>query len=315
MSIKNIVGKIIKSTGSWYTVDANNQLYKCKIRGKLKIKGYKSTNPVAVGDNVNFFVQKDKTGVITDIKKRKNSIIRQSTNLSKKVHLIACNIDQAIIVVSLNSPATPIEFIDRFLVSAEAYEIPAKIIFNKIDLYNEQNFYQLQELEEIYEKIGYQCFSISVKENTNINEIIELLKDKTSVIAGNSGVGKSSLINLIDENINLKVQEISEKYKTGKHTTTFAEMFRLKFGGYVVDTPGIRAFGLSFLNKEDIAHNFPEMFNLLGECKYYNCQHINEPNCAVKTAFENKKIAYSRYKSYVNIMLEDDEKHREDIYK
>ena len=315
MAIKNIVGKITKSTGSWYTVNADNQIFKCKIRGKLKIKGYKSTNPVAVGDNVIFFVQKDGIGIITEIQNRKNSIIRQSTNLSKKVHLIACNVDQAAIIVSLNSPATPIEFIDRFLVSAETYQIPPKIIFNKIDIYNEKNFHQLQELETIYQKIGYQCFNISVKNNINIDLITKLFKDKTTVLAGNSGVGKSSLINLISPEYDLKTAEVSIKHKTGKHTTTFAEMFSLEFGGFVVDTPGIRAFGLSFLNKVDIAHNFPEIFSLLGKCKYYNCHHIDEPNCAVKAAFEKGEIAYTRYKSYINIMLEDDEKHREDIYK
>lgn len=314
MSGQNLRGKVIKSTGSWYIVKHEKEIINCKIRGKLRTKGFKSTNPVAVGDNVFFFIQKDGTGVITEIAERTNSIVRQSTNLSRQMHLIACNIDQAAIIVSLNSPATPVEFIDRFLVSTEAYNIPAKIIFNKIDLYSEENFKQLEELINTYENIGYECFKTSVTKNKNIDSIINLLKDKTTALSGNSGVGKSSLINLISPNLELKVDEISDKYKTGKHTTTFAEMFELDFGGFIIDTPGIRAFGLSFLEKEDIAHNFPEMFNLLDKCKYYNCMHLDEPNCAVKKAFEEGKIAYTRYKSYINIMLEDDEKHRKDIY-
>lgn len=312
---ENIVGKVMKSTGSWYTVAANNTIYQCKIRGKLRTKGYKSTNPVAVGDNVIFFIQNEEMGVITEIVERKNCIVRQSTNLSKKTHLIACNVDQAAIIVSLNSPKTPIEFIDRFLVSTEAYQIPAVIIFNKIDLYSEEDICQLQELKTEYEKIGYQCIPISVKDNINIGEVKKMMKGKITAFAGNSGVGKSSLINLICPEFDLKTSEVSEKYSTGKHSTTFAEMFSLSFGGFVVDTPGIRAFGVSFLNKEDIAHNFPEMFGLLGECKYYNCLHIDEPDCAVKAAFDKGEIAYTRFKSYLNIMLEDDDKHREDIYK
>ncbi|MBN2890259.1 MAG: ribosome small subunit-dependent GTPase A [Bacteroidales bacterium] len=314
MSGDKLTGKVVKSTGSWYNVLCGDSFYKCIIRGKLRTEGFKSTNPVAVGDNVNFFIQDNNMGVITGIVERKNCIVRQSTNLSKKMHLIACNVDQAAIIVSLNSPATPIEFIDRFLVSSEAYQIPAIIIFNKLDLYTEENIAQLQELVEIYENIGYKCIPISVKDNLNIKAVKNSLLDKTTVVAGNSGVGKSSLINLMSPDYNLKVSDISEKYKTGKHTTTFAEMFELEFGGFVVDTPGIRAFGVSFLEKEDIAHNFPEMFGLLDKCKYYNCKHIDEPDCAVKDAFENGEIAYSRYRSYLNIMLEDDEKHRKDIY-
>jgi len=303
-------GVVIKSTGSWHSVRDDNGIYNCKIRGKLRTEGYKSTNPVAVGDFVNFFIQDDGVGIITDIVERKNCIVRQSTNLSKQTHLIACNLDQAVIIVSLRHPETPLEFIDRFLVSSEAYQIPAVIVFNKTDLYSEVDLQQLNELTELYTGIGYECFNISVKNNDNLELIIELLKDKTSALAGNSGVGKSSLINAISPNLNLKTSDVSNKYKTGKHTTTYAEMFELSFGGFVVDTPGIRAFGTSFIEKEIIAHNFPEMFELLGNCKFHNCQHIDEPGCAVKNAFDEGEIAYTRYKSYISMMLNDDDKYR-----
>ncbi len=309
MSKENLSGIVIKSTGSWYSVNSENKIYKCKIRGKLRTEGFKSTNPVAVGDIVNFFIQ-EKVGIITNIQKRKNCIVRQATNLSKKTHVIAANVDQAAIIVSLNSPTTPIEFIDRFLVSAQVYDIPAVIIFNKLDIYSQDDIDLLQELEYTYTNIGYKCIPISVQDDLNINAVKNLVKDKVTVFAGNSGVGKSSLINKICSNFNLKVSDISDKYKTGKHTTTFAEMFEIDFGGYIIDTPGIRAFGVSFMDKVDIAHNFPEMFNLLENCKYYNCKHIDEPGCAVKRAFENGDIAYTRYKSYLSIMLENNEKYR-----
>ncbi len=307
-------GIVTKSTGSWYKVLSNNNYYNCIIRGKLRVRGFKSTNPLAVGDRVSFFLTQGEEGVITQILERRNCIVRQATNLSKRMHLLACNIDQAIIVVSLKSPETPIEFIDRFLVSTEVYGIPAKIIFNKIDIYNESEKKLMQELTVIYEKIGYNCYQISSKENINIDKIKDLLADKISAFAGNSGVGKSTLINKINPGLNLKTEEISQKHHTGKHTTTFAEMFRLDFGGFIIDTPGIRAFGTSFIDKETIAHNFPEMFNLLGKCKYYNCRHIDEPGCAVKEAFENGEIAFSRYKSYLSMMLETKGKYRKDQY-
>jgi ribosome biogenesis GTPase len=307
-------GVVVKSTGSWYKVVTESEVYNCKIRGKLRVKGFDSTNPVAVGDKVLFFLQEDKTGVITDILERKNCIVRQSTNLSRKTHLLACNIDQAIIVVSLKNPETSTEFIDRFLVSSEVYEIPAKIIFNKIDIYSEVELQKLDELQEVYTRIGYECFAVSAKQKTNFNQIIKLLKDKISAMAGNSGVGKSTLLNALSPDLNIKTAEISEKYKTGKHTTTFAEMHKLSFGGYVIDTPGIRAFGTSFIEKDLIAQNFPEMFDLLGHCKFYNCKHIDEPGCAVKDAFERGEIAFSRYKSYLSMMFEENSKYRNDPF-
>ncbi|MBN2662883.1 MAG: ribosome small subunit-dependent GTPase A [Bacteroidales bacterium] len=307
-------GIVYKSTGSWYYIKSGNEKFKCKIRGKLRTKGFKSTNPIAVGDYVFFDIEEDNTGVITEIAERKNSIVRQATNLSRTTHIIASNVDQAVIIVSLNEPETPVEFIDRFLISCEVYNIPAKIIFNKIDIYEQKHIDLVIELTETYENIGYECLSISVKENINIQAVKNLLKDKTSAIAGNSGVGKSSLINAISSELNLKTTEVSNKHKTGKHTTTFAEMFELKFGGFVIDTPGIKAFGTDFIEKELIAQNFPEMFELLSQCKYHNCKHIDEPGCAVKEAFENGEIAYTRYKSYLNIMLEESGKHRKEFW-
>ncbi len=306
-------GIVTKSAGGKHYVKCDNQQYTCVIRGKLRTKGYKSTNPTAVGDTVEFYIEHDDFGVITKIVNRKNCIVRQSTNLSKITHLIACNIEQAVIIVSLKNPATPIEFIDRFLVSCETYDIPAKIIFNKIDIYDQKEIDLVQELTEIYEKIGYECISTSVTEKLNLQKVRELLKDKTSALAGNSGVGKSSLINAISPNLDLKTQEISEKHKTGKHTTTFAEMLELDFGGYVIDTPGLRAFGINFIEKEIVAHNFPEMYNLIDNCKYSNCKHIDEPNCAVKEAFETGEISYYRYRSYLSIMLGEEGKYRKDI--
>jgi len=307
-------GLVFKSTGSWYYIISEKEHFKCKIRGKLRTKGYRSTNPVAVGDYVFFYIEDDYFGVITDIEERKNSIVRQSTNLSKSTHLIVSNVDQAILIVSLNEPATPVEFIDRFLVSCEVYNVPAKIFFNKIDIYEQKHIDLVIELTETYKNIGYECLSISVKDEINLKAVEYLLKDKISALAGNSGVGKSSLINYISPNLNLKTEEISEKYKTGKHTTTFAEMFELSFGGYIIDTPGIRAFGTGFIEKEIVAHNFPEMYELLSECKYSNCQHLEEPGCAVKKAVDNGEIAYSRYRSYLKIMLGEPDKHRKEFW-
>lgn len=309
--MKQIEGLVLKSTGSWYKVKTDTgEIIQCKLRGKIRKLGIKSTNPVAVGDFVYVSKQQDGTGIINKIKERRNYIIRQSTNLSKKTQIIASNIDQAVIVVSLVDPETPTEFIDRFLVSTEVYEIPAKIIFNKIDLYSKYDLDKLKELTDVYQKIGYQCYTVSALKSEDFGEIISLFKDKISVLAGNSGVGKSTLINKISPNLNLKTAEISEKYRTGKHTTTFAEMHETSFGGYIIDTPGIRAFGIDFIDKDLIAQNFPEMFNLLGKCKYYNCKHIDEPGCAVKEAFERGEIAYSRYRSYVSMMLEQTSKYR-----
>lgn len=307
----NQKGIVYKTTGLWHTVkNEQNKFIECRIRGKLKIKDYESTNPIAVGDIVYYEEIEDGTGIIYDIEERKNCIIRQSTNLSKQIHIIACNVDQAMLIVSLREPETPIEFIDRFLVSCEIYKVTPIVVFNKVDLYTEEDLNLLDELMETYEKIGYETFWTSVAKKINLDKTINILKNKTTVIAGNSGVGKSSLINAISPNLNIKTDEISKKYKTGKHTTTFAQMYDLSFGGKIIDTPGIKAFGLAFVEKQIIAQNFPEMFNLLGSCRYNNCLHIDEPGCAVKEAFERGEISYTRYKSYVNIILDENSKYR-----
>lgn len=306
-------GLVIKSTGSWYTViDSETQeSIQCNVRGKLRIEGIRSTNPVAVGDHVEYFIpENSKTGLIKNVLDRKNYIVRKSTNLSKQTHILAANVDQAVLMVTIAYPETYPIFIDRFLVAAEAYRIPAKIIFNKIDLYDEDQALFLDYLDIVYKNAGYECFKVSVKEKTNIDQLKELLKNKVSVIAGNSGVGKSSLINLIDPNLNLKTSEISDYHKSGKHTTTFAEMFKLSHGGYIIDTPGIRGFGLHDIQKEELFHFFPEIFKESEKCKYYNCTHLHEPGCAVKKAVESGKISEVRYQNYLNILTDEETKHR-----
>lgn len=306
-------GLIIKSTGNLYSLKntKTGELITCNIRGKLRIKGIKSTNPVAVGDMVEYyFPENSEIGVIKNVLDRKNYIIRKSTNLSKQSHILAANIDQAILMVTIAYPETYPIFIDRFLISAEAYNIPAKLIFNKIDLFNDEQTQYLYDLINIYQKAGYECFAVSVKNKTNVDQIKGLLQDKISVISGNSGVGKSSLINLIDPNLNLKTSEISVSHKSGKHTTTFAEMFELSIGGYIIDTPGIRGFGLYDIKKEELFHYFPEIFKVSGDCKYHNCTHMHEPGCAVMEAVSTGDISELRYNNYLNILIDDETKHR-----
>ncbi len=306
-------GLVIKSTGSWYSVidSETKESIQCNVRGKLRIQGIRSTNPVAVGDHVEYFIpENSRTGLIKNVLDRKNYIVRKSTNLSKQTHILAANVDQAILMVTIAFPETYPIFIDRFLVAAEAYRIPAKIIFNKIDLYDEDQTLFLDYLDIVYKNAGYECFKVSVKEKINIEKLKVLLKDKVSVIAGNSGVGKSSLINLIDPNLNLKTSKISDYHKSGKHTTTFAEMFKLSNGGYIIDTPGIRGFGLHDIQNEELFHFFPEIFKESDQCKYYNCTHLHEPGCAVKKAVESGKISEIRYQNYINILTDEETKHR-----
>lgn len=306
-------GIVIKSTGSNYTVQTeDNRLVICKIRGKFRTKGLRTTNPLAVGDKVKYIKEKkSELGLITQRFERKNYLIRKSINLSKESHVLAANIDQAIIVATINQPKTYPEFIDRFLVSTEAYRIPAIIVFNKIDLHKEVEKKELEMLNQIYEKIGYPCINISAKEKTNILEIKELLNKKISVIAGHSGAGKSTLINTIAPHLKLKTNEISSFHEVGKHTTTFPEMHFLGNETYIIDTPGIKGFGIIDIENEELMHFFPEIFALLPECKYNNCLHLKEPDCAVKKALKEKKISNSRYKSYLSILsTNNDEKHR-----
>lgn len=301
-------GIVLKSTGNNYQVRTDDGvLLSCGIKGKYRLKGVRTTNPVAVGDVVTIELADDElnVGTISKIDERKNYIIRRSINLSKESQIMAANIDQAILLVTVRFPETTPEFIDRFLVTAEAYHIPAVIIINKIDLYDQADNMLVDEWYEMFQKIGYTCIKVSVKENINIDKISNLLKDKITLVAGNSGVGKSSLVNAVDPLLNLKTGEISESHLQGKHTTTFAEMHTLSIGGYVIDSPGIRGFGLIDLKKEELCHYFPEIFHISDNCKFYNCTHIHEPGCAVIEAVENGEINYSRYRSYFNMFTED----------
>lgn len=308
-------GRVIKSTGSWYTVlnDAG-KLVQCRMVGKFRMQGIKSTNPIAVGDFVEYSLEEDKRGVISKIENRNNYIIRKSVNLSKRVQIIASNIDQAMLVVSLKAPTTPLGFIDRFLVTAEAYSIPTIVVFNKIDLLEDEK--ELDEIEGIYKSIGYQTLRTSAVKSQNIDALKDLLKNKSTLLSGHSGVGKSTLINLCEEGLNLRTQEVSESHNKGQHTTTFAEMFPLKGGGFIIDTPGIKGFGLVDMEPAEIQDYFPEIFALRGGCKFHNCMHQNEPGCAVKEAVENHKLPPSRYNNYLNLIQgnEDDSPYRKDIY-
>ncbi|MGF7137915.1 ribosome small subunit-dependent GTPase A [Roseimarinus sediminis] len=310
-------GLVIKSTGSRYYVVLDEKVYECRIKGKLRIKGIRTTNPLSVGDVVYFQLQDEISesgkpmGVISKVKTRKNYIIRKSVNLSKESHILAANIDQVFIIVTVKHPVTHLNFIDRFLVSAEAYNIPAVVVFNKIDLYNDAEMEKVNEWYGIYHEIGYQCIGSSVKTGQGLDEIKALMKDRISVFAGHSGVGKSSLINYIDNDLQLKTNNISDYHKSGKHTTTFSEMFQLKMGGYIIDTPGIRSFGMIDMKNDDVSHFFPEIFKISSQCKFNNCSHTHEPSCAVRNAVEEGAIALSRYESYLSILNEDeDEKYR-----
>ena len=296
-------GLIIKSTGSWYRVLAqNSEEIDCRIRGKFRIKGITTTNPFAVGDLVDLEMEPDLlTGVITKLHNRKNYIIRKSVNLSKQGQIIAANLDQAFLIVTLASPRTSLGFIDRFLVTAEAYHIPAILIFNKLDLFSEDGLEILTEYQSIYENIGYPCYSVSALQKTHIDKILDLLKGKVTLFSGHSGVGKSTLINALLPGSEIKTGEISDWSDKGKHTTTFAEMFSLPFGGYLIDTPGIRELGVVDIEKAELGQLFPEMRKRMGDCRFHNCRHINEPGCAVLAAVANNEIAASRYDSYLSI--------------
>lgn len=309
-------GIVTKSTGSWYTVyDQNGTKVDCRLKGKFRIKGIKSTNPVTVGDHVNFeFEEGKETGVINKIHDRKNYIIRKSVKLSKKTHIIASNIDIAFLIVTIENPPTSTGFIDRFLATAEAYSIPTIILFNKIDLYTTDLLAKKEEMEMIYKSIGYTCIDVSATERVNIEKVKALMTGKTIMFSGHSGVGKSTLINAIEPSLNLKTAKLSKLHKKGLHTTTFAEMFELSFGGFIIDTPGIKGFGVVDFEPYEITDYFPEFFKLKKACKFNNCLHINEPQCAVKEAIENNEIAFSRYKSYLQMIEGDEESYRTDIY-
>lgn len=313
-----MTGIVYKSTGSWYTVKSNQgDFIECRIKGKFRMKGIKSTNPIAVGDVVDYEIEEsnDKiTGVINSIQERKNYIVRKSVNLSKQTHIIASNIDIVFLLVTINNPPTTTSFIDRFLVTAEAYKIQAVLVFNKIDTFDEATLDEQLFLQYTYEQIGYKCLRVSAKENKGLEEIKSLMKDKVSMFSGHSGVGKSTLVNALEPSLNLKTKQISESHSQGQHTTTFAEMFDLAFGAKIIDTPGIRGFGVVDMELAEISGYFPEFFKLKEQCKFNNCLHKEEPKCAIKQALENDEIAWSRYNSYLKLLEGDDEHYRTDIY-
>ena len=317
-AVMPIKGVVLKSTGKWYTVELNDgSVISARIRGRLRLDGLRTTNPIAVGDIVLLDDNPDDEGkhCISDFEKRKNYIVRKSTNLSKQMQILATNVDRAYLLVTLKSPTTQLAFIDRFLVAAESFRIPTTILFNKIDQYAPIEIETVDYLCDLYESIGYPCYKISAENKTNIDFLREEIKGKQVMISGHSGVGKSTLVNALDPAMDLRTGEISQAHLQGQHTTTFAEMHKLASGGYIIDTPGIRAFGIVDLDKEVISHYFPEMRSLIGECKFHNCQHLNEPKCAVKDAVENETIAGSRYATYVQLLTEDEnDVHRRNIY-
>lgn len=300
-------GIVTKTTGNIYKVRTEEgKLHDCVIKGTFRIKGIKTTNPATVGDQVEFDCRPNEdTCLIYNILPRKNYIIRKSTKLSKISHIIAANIDQAILVVTLSKPRTSTGFIDRYLITTEAYHIPAKIIFNKTDLYTKKELERLGVLMQMYQQADYECIGVSAKTGENINRVRNVLKGKISLLSGHSGVGKSSIINKIEPGINLKTGEISETHQKGKHITTFTEMHELSSGGFIIDTPGIKEFGLRDFVKEEVAERFPEFRKFMHECKFNNCTHVHEPGCAVKKAIESGKISTSRYNNYLRILDDD----------
>ncbi len=304
-------GLVLKSTGSHYRVRLDSgEILDCLIRGRLRLKDIKTTNPITVGDWVTIEKTNHGTGLITAIDERKNYIIRRSTNLSHEAHIIATNIDQALLIVTITQPETQLAFIDRYLVTAEAYRIPTIIVFNKVDLIDSTYQNVLNGYISIYEPIGYKCIKVSAKTGLNIDLLKQTLQGKVSLLSGNSGVGKSSLINCIEPQLNLKTAEISNAHLKGRHTTTFSEIFELSISGFIIDTPGIKSFGLVDIKKDELYHFFPEIFKLSDKCKYYNCTHIHEPGCAVIEAVDKGDIAPSRYLSYLGIYEDDNQKYR-----
>ncbi len=309
-------GLIIRNTGSWYLVKTEDgTLIDCKIKGTFRIKGIRSTSPAVVGDRVHIEKYEEGTALITHIDERKNYIIRRSPNLSKESHILAANIDQALLMVTVNYPETSTTFIDRFLASAEAYSVPVILLFNKVDVYNEEELEYMQQMMALYSYIGYKCMEISAIEEKGIQEVKDLIKDQITLLAGHSGVGKSTLINVLIPEANIETQEISERYNTGVHTTTFSEMHELPQGGYIIDTPGIKGFGVLDMEDNEIGHYFPEIFKKAKECQFHNCLHMEEPNCAVKKAVEEHLISESRYYSYLSMLGDNrDGKYRTSIY-
>jgi len=306
-------GLVIKNTGSWYSVKTDTgKVVECKIKGNFRLKGIRSTNPVAVGDNVEIALNSEGTAFITHIEERRNYIIRKSQNLSKQSHILAANVDQAFLIVTVNYPQTSTTFIDRFLASAEAYSVPVVLVFNKCDILSDDERHYQQSMIHLYETIGYECREVSAATGEGVNGLHELLKGKITLLSGNSGVGKSTLINKILPEANLRTAEISDAHNTGMHTTTFSEMLELPEGGYIIDTPGIKGFGTFNMEPEELTSYFPEIFHFSKGCKFSNCTHTHEPGCAVLKAIDDHFIAQSRYQSYLNMLEDKDEnKYRE----
>lgn len=313
-----MTGIVYKSTGSWYTVKADtNEFFECRIKGKFRMKGIKSTNPIAVGDKVDFDLDTTAdvvTGVITNIHERKNYLIRKSVNLSKQVHIIAANVDILFILVTIDNPVTTTSFIDRLLVTAEAYGIEAILVFNKVDTFSEETLDDQLFLQYTYDKIGYKCLRVSAATVKGLDSLKETMTNKVSMFTGHSGVGKSTLVNALEPGLNLKTKEISEQHQQGQHTTTFAEMYDLSFDAKIIDTPGIRGFGIVDMEPQEIGNYFPEFFKLKDQCKFNNCLHREEPHCAVKDALDDDEISWSRYKSYTQMLDGDEENYRADTY-
>ena len=313
-----MTGRVYKSTGSWYLVKTElGQEYQCRIKGKFRLQGIKSTNPIAVGDFVDFDLDTnsdEETGVITKIHDRENYIVRKSVNLSHQTQIIASNIDLVFLLVTIDNPPTFTSFIDRFLVTANAYDIRAVILFNKIDVYDEDTLNEVRYLAHVYRNIGYECIGISAQTGKNLDQVKELMTGKVSTFTGHSGVGKSTLVNAIEPTLDLKTKAISTQHMQGQHTTTFAEMFDLSFDAKIIDTPGIKGFGVVNMEKEEVGDYFPEFFALKQDCKFNNCLHVEEPKCAVKDALERDEIADSRYKSYLQILNGEEEQYRTDIW-
>jgi len=310
-----VKGLVYKSTGSWYQVKSDEgNFYQCRIKGKLRLSGIRSTSPVAVGDRVGFDLDDEAIGVIHTIDQRENYLVRKSVNLSKQLHIIGANIDLVFLVITLKNPETFTTFIDRFLVSAAAFGIETVLLFNKMDQYTEEDLEIVNELKELYTSIGYQSVFCSTKSGQGMSELRNLMKDNTSIFSGHSGVGKSTLINTVAPELRLKIGEISEQHGQGQHTTTFAEMFDLSFGGRIIDSPGIRGFGIADIDKEEIARYFKEFFKASENCKFNNCQHLSEPGCAVKSELEEGTIAESRYQSYLSMVLEEEGPYRQDLF-
>lgn len=306
-------GLVIKNTGSWYTVKTDDgQLIESKIKGNFRLKGIRSTNPVAVGDHVEIITNQEGTAVISAIEDRRNYIIRKSPNLSKQSHILAANVDQALLVVTVNYPQTSTTFIDRFLASAEAYSVPVILVFNKHDLLSEEELHYEKMMCTLYETVGYKCVEISAETGEGVEQLFPILKDKITLLSGTSGVGKSTLINRLIPHASQRTAEISDAHNTGMHTTTFSEMIELPEGGYLIDTPGIKGFGTFDIEKEELTSYFKEIFHFSKDCRFSNCTHTHEPGCAVIKAVEDHFIAASRYQSYLSMLEDKDEnKYRE----